>query len=676
ATDADGILRICQGETVNFNGTATFSVDGTGATYEWDLGNGNGTVTGQNQSETYTTTGVYLVKFDVTDLNGCFDREVIDLTIQVSTDPNFTGTQAANSLLCFGDSTTLTGVVVPQQFALSPSPPIAGTTFLPDGNGVSYQTCINVDLFAPGATVRNASDLVNIFLNMEHSFLGDLNISITAPNGATVSLHNFPSGGGTFLGQPIDDDANLNPGTGFNYVFTEGPSATRTWSQWVNQVGGPTVPAGNYRPVDPYSRFIGSPLNGPWCINITDNLGSDNGFIFNWGLNFNPAIIPPALSFTPGVATRAWLPNPDIINTVGNVITVQPSSSGQHCYDYEFVDSFGCTYVEQVCITVQPEITSTTPPDITPCVTPGSGSVVVDLTQDENITYNGLNPSLYTINYHSTLANAVAGTNPITSPGSYTPGSNSETIFISVRDNATQCIKTHSFTITAIDFGTISIPDYEQCDDIVNFDLDAYTSPFLATGGSGGAGLSGFTITYHTTLVDAQSGLNEIMNSMAYSPANETTTIYVRIVSNTDATCSTILPFDLISFEQPNATQPLNLVLCDESTNNALTASFNLSAQNATILNGQSNTTFAVSYHSSQTAADANTGALNATAYINTAATETIYARVQNVAAPQCFTTTSFTIQVDPQAQFNAVNDLEVCDDDSNDGIATFDLTT
>lgn len=65
----------------------------------------------------------------------------------------------------------------------------------------------------------------------------------------------------------------------------------------------------------------------------------------------------------------------------------------------------------------------------------------------------------------------------------------------------------------------------------------------------------------------------------------------------------------------PTATQPSNIFLCDTSGSNALTASFNLSAQNATILNGQSNTTFAVSYHSSQTAADANTGALNTTAY-------------------------------------------------------------
>ncbi|OXS18820.1 hypothetical protein CGU36_28620, partial [Pseudomonas fluorescens] len=75
ATDADGILRICQGTTVNFDGSATFSLDGTGATYEWDLGNGNGTVTGQMVSETYASPGIYNVQFTVTDNIGCTDRE-------------------------------------------------------------------------------------------------------------------------------------------------------------------------------------------------------------------------------------------------------------------------------------------------------------------------------------------------------------------------------------------------------------------------------------------------------------------------------------------------------------------------------------------------------------------------------------------------------------------------
>lgn len=673
ATDADNILRICQGQQVSFNGTAAFSVDGTGATYEWNLGNSTATVTGQTQTETYSNPGVYFVRFTVTDATGCFDRELIDLTIQVSTDPDFTGTRAQDNTICFGDTTTLTGAVTPQRFSLSPSPPIAGTTFLPDGSGVSYQTCINVDLFAPGATVTNASDLLNIFVNMEHSFLGDLDISITAPNGSTVALHNYPSGGGRFLGQPIDNDADLSPGIGFTYVFTERPSATRTWAQYVAQVPGVTIPAGDYRPVDPFSRFVGSPLNGLWCINITDNLFSDNGYIFNWGLNFNPAIIPPALTFLPGTTSRLWRPDPSIIATSGNVITVQPTTVGLNCYEYEFIDSFGCSYVEQVCITVQPEITSATPPDIVLCALPGSGTSTFDLTQNETITLNGLSSSLYTVLYHNNLASAEAGTNPITDPSTYTNTSSPETIYVSVRDNTTQCITTHSFVISTVDFGTIVIPDYDQCGAIVNFDLSSYVAPFLASLG-GGAGPSAFTISYYESLLDAQASLNPIPNPASFTPSLNPVTIFTRIESNNDATCFAITPFSLSWFDNPIATQPANLILCDETTNNALQASFDFDSQNAEILNGQDPTIFNVSYHLSQADADANNGPLSQNGYINTSPTQTIFARVENATAPQCATTTSFTIEVTGLPVYNTVTDLELCDDMSNDGIAVFDL--
>lgn len=673
ATDADNILRICQGQQVTFNGTAAFGTDGTGATYEWNLGNGTAIVSGQTQTETYTNPGVYFVRFTVTDATGCFDRELIDLTIQVSTDPDFTGTRAQNNTICFGDTTTLTGVVAPQRFSLSPSPPIAGTTFLPDGSGVSYQTCIDVDLFAPGATVTNASDLLNIFVNMEHSYLGDLDISVTAPNGSTVALHNYPSGGSRFLGQPIDDDSDLRPGIGFDYVFTERPSATRTWAQYVTQVPGVTIPAGDYRPVDPFSTFVGSPLNGLWCININDNLFSDNGYIFRWGLNFNPAIIPPALSFIPGTTSRSWRPDPSIIATNGNVITVQPTTPGLNCYEYEFIDSFGCSYVEQVCVTVQPEITSAAPPDIVLCALPGSGTSTFDLTQDETITLNGLNPSLYTVQYHTSLASAQAGTNPIATPSSYTNTSSPETIYVSVRDNTTQCITTHSFSISTVDFGTIAIPDYEQCGAIVNFDLPSYVTPYLTSlGGSAGAGA--FTISYYDSLLDAQASLNAIVNPASYTPSSNPVTIYVRIQSNADATCFAITPFSLSWFDNPIATQPANLVLCDETTTNALQASFNFDTQNASILNGQNPAIFNVSYHLSQTDADANSAPLNQNGYINIAPVQTIFARIENALAPQCFVTTSFTIEVTPLPVYNTVPDLVLCDDSTNDGIASFDL--
>ena len=95
----DGILRTCQGQIIDFNATANFSVDGTGATYEWDLNDGAGIRTGQNVQTSYPNEGVYFISLVVTDADGCTDREEIDLVVQISTDPDFNSAPAASVIM-------------------------------------------------------------------------------------------------------------------------------------------------------------------------------------------------------------------------------------------------------------------------------------------------------------------------------------------------------------------------------------------------------------------------------------------------------------------------------------------------------------------------------------------------------------------------------------------------
>ncbi|MCX7745113.1 MAG: hypothetical protein N2167_11165, partial [Flavobacteriales bacterium] len=40
APQADGVIRVCQGTPITFNGSGTFSSSGAGATYTWSMGNG------------------------------------------------------------------------------------------------------------------------------------------------------------------------------------------------------------------------------------------------------------------------------------------------------------------------------------------------------------------------------------------------------------------------------------------------------------------------------------------------------------------------------------------------------------------------------------------------------------------------------------------------------------
>lgn len=155
------------------------------------------------------------------------------------------------------------------------------TTYLPDGSGVSYTTTIDVYGYVAGQTLNSLNEFLGVCVNMEHSFLGDLVISLTCPNNTTVILEN-QGGSGTFLGIPIDDEGG-EPGVGFDYCWTQYPD----FGVMNIEAGAySTLPAGTYASEEPLSNFIGCPLNGPWTIEVTDNWAADDGYIFNWGINF------------------------------------------------------------------------------------------------------------------------------------------------------------------------------------------------------------------------------------------------------------------------------------------------------------------------------------------------------------------------------------------------------
>ena len=69
--------------------------------------------------------------------------------------------------------------------------------------------------------------------------------------------------------------------------------------------GGATVPAGSYLPCGDFCDLVGCPLNGIWTLNIHDQWLGDDGFLFNWTLDFNPEIVPGVTTFTPTIGLDA-----------------------------------------------------------------------------------------------------------------------------------------------------------------------------------------------------------------------------------------------------------------------------------------------------------------------------------------------------------------------------------
>jgi subtilisin-like proprotein convertase family protein len=179
----------------------------------------------------------------------------------------------------------------------------ADTTFLPDGSGVTYTTQIPINGFDAGQTLDNMSQLQQICATMEHSYLGDLSLSIISPSGQVVVLKEQNGGGSCNLGIPFAsgavDGANSNltdPGTGYEYCWNTSPNYMTMVAESFNfngtfpsSTGGTYndtyLPSGSYASFQNLNGLLGSTLNGNWTLQITDQYNLDNGYIFNWNIS-------------------------------------------------------------------------------------------------------------------------------------------------------------------------------------------------------------------------------------------------------------------------------------------------------------------------------------------------------------------------------------------------------
>ena len=224
-----------------------------------------------------------------------------------------------------------------------------GVTFLPDGvmcdSLCSYTTTITFSDFPMGATIQSVNDINYVRLNIEHSFLADLYFGLTCPNGQKASLMNcrgnnhmvwcpddtIPSTHvgwdmseanalDVYLGLPIDNENRSDacnpsaegnePGIGWNYCWSDNTSNGYTYapnggfiyracnliyndSLLHQSIDSSFVAAGRnfYHPDRGFSNLVGCPLNGDWTITVIDVLNIDNGYIFDWELSLNAALL-------------------------------------------------------------------------------------------------------------------------------------------------------------------------------------------------------------------------------------------------------------------------------------------------------------------------------------------------------------------------------------------------
>ena len=518
APQADGIIRICQGQSVSFVGSGTFSNSGTGASYQWNLGNGT-TANGTTASATYAAAGTYTVNLNITDPSGCTNSNLINRKVQVSTTPIIT-TTATPTTICQGQSANLNAAVTMTPFIQNCTPPVSGTTFLPDGTGASYTTAITVNCYNSNQTVTSASDIQNVCLNMEHSYVGDLTITLICPNGQSTILKAYPGGGGTYLGCPLDDPA-VGPGIGRLYCFT--PTATTLLINGAtSSCGTPanlSINAGSYMPSQPFTNLIGCPLNGAWTIQVTDNMGADNGYIFNWDVNFNSSIpTNSSSSFTPTITSQGWVANPALTSTGSTTATVTPTTTGNNCYTYAITDNFGCNYNAIQCITVNPCLNCTA--SNTGAYCPGQ-TIQLNVVAAGATTFSWTGPNGFTSNLQNpTIPNAttfMSGVYTVTvTNGTGGTCTSTTTVVINPAPTIT-CPPTLTLTgcNTPVPLGATTIPAFTALGGSTNGTSISYTDGTVTVSGCTETIIRTYTATLGTCTSTCTQTINRVVDSQA-----------------------------------------------------------------------------------------------------------------------------------------------------------------
>jgi len=305
-TAAASADTICEGEI----STLTVTSSNAGYSYSWSPSATLSSSTGDSVSAAPIGSISYVVAS--IDPAGCVNRDTVDIVV------NFhpTGTPVVgDSLLCFGDSTTI-GVAVT-------APLYSDSTIVPilDNNPTGSFGRINVSNF-PG--VLGPNSIARVCLDATHTWDADVSFTLISPQG---TLYDLSSGNG---------------GSGDNYTSTcfEMTAATSITTGTAPFTGS-FIPEG----AGGFANFAGENPNGQWSLWIVDNAGGDFGQVNWWSIEF----VLPTIQF-------AWSSNPAGFTASTASVNVSPLVRTE--YFLTVSDSAtGCDTTYSYTVDVLPQLT-------------------------------------------------------------------------------------------------------------------------------------------------------------------------------------------------------------------------------------------------------------------------------------------------------------------------------
>uniref|UniRef100_UPI00126A2974 choice-of-anchor L domain-containing protein n=1 Tax=Psychroserpens jangbogonensis TaxID=1484460 RepID=UPI00126A2974 len=592
-----GVIEVPPGTTVDFNGSATFSDDDTGATYDWNFGD---TITdvGTSVSHLYANPGTYNVTFTVTDPNPTGCSSTILITVIVL-EPIVTINNPAYPESSFTPQELIENVLVSGGCS-----GVDNFSFQVNGTPNGFQTK-SYGFFTKGGAVNFPFD-EGIVLSTGRAFPAG-----NTPNGgALVSFNNGQPGDNDLeaaLGQNNTNDATFIK---FNFVPTADVISFR-YMMFSEEYDGNTEcnfadsfafllrEAGTTA----YTNLAVLPDGTPVSVTNINNSGvctANPAFFEGYLLNdtnyggrtvvltatanvipntayeiklvvadegdsiWDSAIFLEAGSFNLGgelgdditiaagnalcqgeivtldteapTAAHTWfLGGVEIPGETGSTIDVTESG----IYSVNVVFAPGCDSSDSIEVEFKPSPVANPAPDLNICSLTGVGEF--DLTDNDATILGAQDPNDFVISYHLTQGNAELNVDPLVSP--YTNISNPQTIYARIAETTQECFSTTTFDLVFSVLAINPVTPLLVCDDNVDgfamFDLSVKNTEVI-----GALDPATVNVTYYATQVEADAGTNPLTIPFTNTIVTNQT-VFVRLEANNESSCYNTTTLDL-----------------------------------------------------------------------------------------------------------------------------------
>jgi len=249
--------------------TLTWSAGGAGSMYDIEIATDNGFTNIVDNATGLTT-------------NSYSSSALINVTTYYWRVTTYTtcGTAPASSVFSFTTSSCAVAMSadVPKAISASGTPTVTSTLNIPTAGTIS-------DL--------NVVDLIGT-----HTWINDLVVTLSSPQGTTVTLWTRICGD--------QDNFNVN----FDDAATPGALPC------------PPTGGGTYQPNQPLSAFNGQNQQGTWTLTISDAANLDGGSLTSWGLNICSDVAPTGITAVTANTDIRIFPNP-----TSNMLTVDLGNS-------------------------------------------------------------------------------------------------------------------------------------------------------------------------------------------------------------------------------------------------------------------------------------------------------------------------------------------------------------